>query len=76
MHKDRLSLNDLIVLFSLLGMLLSIIMMIGIAGAVDCDNLTILEAAKKEIVWCIILTVSGIGLLKVQKDEESEYEDL
>jgi hypothetical protein len=76
MYKDRLSLSDIISLFSIIGLLISIVMMVGIAGGVDCDSITILDAAKKSVVWCIVLTLSVMGLLKVQKDEESEYEDL
>ena len=76
MHKDELSLNDLISLFSILGILLSIIMLVGIAGGVDCDSLTILDAAKKSVVWFIILVLSFIGALKVERDEESEFDNL
>lgn len=77
MRKDELTLNDLISLFSMLGLLLSIIMLCGIAGGVDCDRLTILDAAKKGIVWCIILILSAIGILKVERDEEeSEFDNL
>ena len=77
MHKDELSLDDLILLFSGIGMLISFIMLVGIAGGVDCDNITIFDAAKKGIVWCIIMTLSVMGLLKVEKDdEESEFDNL
>ena len=77
MHKDELSLDDIISLFSVIGMLLSIIMLVGIAGGVDCDNITIFDAAKKGIVWCIVLTLSVMGMLKVEKDEEeSEFDKL
>ena len=77
MHKDELSLNDIITLFSAIGILLSIIMLACIAGGVDCDSLTILDAAKKSIVWSIILVLSFIGVLKVERDEEeSEFDNL
>lgn len=77
MHKDELSLDDIISLFSVIGMLLSIIMLVGIAGGVDCNSITIFDAAKKGIVWCIILILSVIGLMKVEKDdEESEFDNL
>ena len=77
MHKDELSLNDIISLFSVIGILLSIIMLVGIAGGVDCDNITIFDAAKKGIVWCIVLTLSVMGMMKVEKDdEEDEYGNL
>jgi len=77
MHKDELSLDDIIALFSVIGMGISIIMLVGIAGGVDCDSITIFDAAKKGIVWCIILILSVIGLMKVEKDgEESEFDNL
>ena len=77
MHKDELSLNDLIVLFGGLGMLISFIMLVGIAGGVDCDSITIYEATKKGIVWFIVMLLSVLGILKVEKDEEeSEFDDL
>jgi len=77
MHKDELSLDDIIALFSVIGMGISIIMLVSIAGGVDCDSITIFDAAKKGIVWCIILILSVIGLLKVEKDEEeSEFDNL
>ena len=77
MHKDELSLNDIISLFSVIGILLSIIMLVGIAGGVDCDNITIFDAAKKGIMWCIVLTLSVMGMMKVEKDdEEDEYGNL
>lgn len=77
MHKDELSLDDIIALFSVIGMGISIIMLVSIAGGVDCDSITIFDAAKKGIVWCIILILSVIGLMKVEKDEEeSEFDNL
>ena len=42
MHKkDALTLNDLISLFSIIGVLVSLIMLVGVAGAVDCDSITL-----------------------------------
>lgn len=77
MHKDELSLDDLILLFSGIGMLISFIMLVGIAGGVDCDKITLFDAAKKGIVWCIVMTLSVTGLMKVEKDdEEDEYGNL
>ena len=76
MHKDELSLKDIILFLSLIGMLISLVMMVGTAGAVECDKLTILEGAMREIVWVIILILSGIGIIKIQKEEESEFDNL
>jgi len=77
MHKDELSLNDLIALFSGIGILVSFIMLVGIAGGVYCDSITIYEATKKGIVWCIVMLLSVLGTLKVEKDdEEDEYGNL
>lgn len=76
MHKDELSLKDIILFLSLIGMLISLVMMVGTAGAVECEKLTILEGAKREIIWVIILILSGIGIIKIQTEEESEFDDL
>lgn len=77
MHKDELGLNDLISFFSIMGILLSFVMLVGIAGGVDCDTITIYDAAKKGVIWCIILIISVIGVLKVEKDEEEgRFDDL
>ena len=76
MHKDELNLDDLLTLFGIIGVLLSIIMMVGTAGALDCDSITTFEAAKKIIIWLIILVISTIGLLKAAKDNEGEYDNL
>lgn len=76
MHKDELSLNDLISLFSIMGVLVSLIMLVGVAGAVDCDSITLFEGAKKIVVWLIVMTLSVIGLAKVERDEQGEFDNL
>ena len=76
MHKEVLTLDDLISLFSIMGIFLSIIMLIGVAGAVDCDSLTLYEGAVRLVFWLIVLVLSIIGLVKVEKDEEGIYDRL
>lgn len=77
MHKkDALTLDDLISLFSIMGVFLSIIMIIGVAGAVDCDSLTLYEGTVRFVFWLIILVLSVIGLAKVERDEEDIYDRL
>lgn len=76
MHKEALTLDDLISLFSIMGIFLSIIMMIGVAGAVDCDSLTLYEGTVRLVFWLIVLVLSIIGLVKVEKDEEGIYDRL
>lgn len=76
MHKDELSLNDLISLFSIIGVLVSLIMLVGVAGAVDCDSITLFEGAKKIVIWLIVMALSVIGLAKVERDEEDIYDRL
>lgn len=77
MHKDALTLSDLVSLFSIIGIFLSVIMMIGIAGSVDCDSITLIEAAKKGIIWIVVLICSVIGIIhEERKEEESIYDRL
>ena len=77
MHKDALTLDDLISLFSILGALLSIIMLIGVAGAAYCDSITLVEATKKSIIWIVILICCVIGIMyEERKEEEGKYDRL
>lgn len=77
MHKDALTLGDLISLFSILGALLSIIMLVGVAGAADCDSITLIEATKKGIIWIAVLICSVIGIMhEERKEEEGKYDRL
>ena len=77
MHKkDALTLNDLISLFSIIGVSVSLIMLVGVAGAVDCDSITLFEGTKKIVIWLIVMALSVIGLAKVERDEEDIYDRL
>lgn len=76
MHKDEMTLNDLISLFSIIGILVSLVMLVGVAGAVDCDSITLLEGVKKIAIWLIVMVLAVIGLAKVERDEEDIYDRL
>ena len=54
---------------------ISFILLIGIAGGVDTDQLTIDEAVKKSIIWIILLVIGVIGIIKTEK-EEDKYDRL
>ena len=58
-----------------IGLVLSIIMLVGIAGAVDTDLLGVGDAARRGIVWLIIFLASACGIIYLERDED-EYGEL
>lgn len=50
--------------------------MIGIAGGVETDSLTIMQAAKRFVTALIVLAIDVIIFSKVEKDDESEFDRL
>ena len=65
-------LQNIIGAVSFIGLAVSIIMLIGIAGSVDVNTLSIGEAAKRGIIWLIVLALSAGGIVLLEKDED-EY---
>ena len=70
MGKDEMTLKDVVLLFSVLGMTVSILVLVGILGSLDLDKITCTEAIKKSIVWMIICAVSVFGLIKSERDSD------
>lgn len=69
--------SNTIATFSFLGLIISLFVMIGTAGAVDCDCLTLKEAVIRCSICMAVLILSAIGLTKMEKAEnESEYDNL
>ena len=52
--------------------LLSIFMLIGLAGAVDVDQMTVRESIPRGIFFIVVLILGVAGILFVEKDED-EY---
>ena len=69
---DEMTLRDVAFVFSVLGMMISIFILVGILGSLDLDKITFTEAVKKSIVWMIICFISVFGLIKSESDAD-EY---
>ena len=69
---DEMTLRDVAFVFSVLGMMISIFILVGILGSLDLDKITFTEAVKKSIVWMIICFRSVFGLIKSESDAD-EY---
>ena len=75
--KMNAKISNTIAAFSFLGLTISLFVMIGTAGAVDCDRLTLKEAVIRCSICMVVLILSAIGLTKMEKAEnESEYDNL
>lgn len=70
MDDDKMTFRDVILLFSILGMTLSILMMVGICGGLDQDKITFAEAIKKSAIWMVIFAASVFGIVKGEREEE------
>lgn len=70
MDDDKMTFRDVILLFSILGMTLSILMMLGICGGLDQDKITFAKAMKKSIIWMVIFAASVFGIVKGEREEE------
>lgn len=70
MDDDKMTFRDVILLFSILGMTLSILMMVGICGGLDQDKITFAEAIKKSAIWMVVFIASVVGIIKGEKEEE------
>lgn len=68
--------REVIATLALLGAFISIIMLIGTAGAIECDSITLAEGTKRGIIWIVILAVSVIGIIHEEKEEENIYDKL
>lgn len=70
MDDDKMTFRDVVLLFSILGMTLSILMLVGICGGLDQDKITFAEAMKKSIIWMVIFAASVFGIVKGEREEE------
>lgn len=70
MNDDRMTIKDLILLFSIIGMAFSVLMLVGICGGLDQDKITFAEAMKKSAIWMVVFIASVVGIIKGEKEEE------
>ena len=75
-HSRKIYLNDVLVTFAIISMFMAIIYMVGIAGGVDADLLSLSQATKRYIAALIVLAVDVIIFIKAEKDDESEFDRL
>lgn len=76
MHKKKKSsLEDILTVLCMLGLVISFFMLIGTAGAVDCNQVTINDVIPKGIIWIVVMLCSVIGIIKLEK-EDSKYDRL
>ncbi len=74
--KERICLDDILTALALISMVFSVGYMIGIAGGVETDSLTIMQAAKRFVAALIVLAIDVIIFSKVEKDDKSEFDRL
>ena len=72
MNEEGTTIKDLVILFSTLGLLISVFMLIGILGGLDQDKITFAEAVKKSIIWMAICAASVVGIIRGEEEEEWE----
>jgi len=75
-EKQRICLDDILTAFALISLVGTIIYMVGIAGSVETDAITLAGATKRFIVAIVILAVDVLILWKTERDEEGEYDRL
>jgi hypothetical protein len=75
-EKQRVCLDDILTAFALISLVATIIYMVGIAGSVETDAITLAGATKRFIVAIVILAVDVLILWKTERDEEGEYDRL
>lgn len=68
--RDKMTLKDIIELFSLIGLFVSLLIILGICGGLEQDQITISETLRDCIPWAVIFTASAIGLIKTGGDED------
>lgn len=71
----KITLTDIIGFFAGVSIFISVLFLIGIAGAIECDSLTIKESISRIIVCLVILGVSVVGITKIES-EENKYDRL
>jgi hypothetical protein len=59
----------------LLSLAVTFILLVGTAGAIECDSITISTGVKRGIVLIVLLIASVIGIVKTEK-EDDEYDRL
>lgn len=75
-HHEKAGLEEILEAFVLITLLGAIGCMIGIAGGVETDSLTLMQATKWFAAALIVLVIDVIIFSKVERDDESEFDRL
>jgi len=69
------TLEEILAGLCLLGLVVSFIMLVGTAGAVECDNIDVATAVRRGIAWLIIMLFSVSGIVKFNNESEEDIYD-
>lgn len=75
-HREKSGFFDVLEAVALVTFMGALIYMIGIAGGVETDSLTLLQASKRFIAALIVIVIDAAIFLKAERDDESEFERL
>lgn len=75
-HREKSRFFDVLEAVALVTFMGALIYMIGIAGGVETDSLTLMQATKRFVAALIVLVIDVIIFSKVERDDESEFDRL
>lgn len=75
-HREKSGFLDVLEAVALVTFMGALIYMIGIAGGVETDSLTLLQASKRFIAALIVIVIDAAIFLKAERDDESEFDRL
>lgn len=75
-HREKSGLFDVLEAVALVTFMGALIYMIGIAGGVETDSLTLLQASKRFVAALIVIVIDAAIFLKAERDDESEFDRL
>lgn len=75
-RREKAGFFEILEAFALITFIGALIYMIGIAGGVETDSLTLLQASKRFIAALIVIVIDAAIFLKAERDDESEFDRL
>ena len=60
---------------AIIGLIVSFIMLVGTAGAIECDTITAADGIKRGAIWLGIMIASVICIVRLEGDDD-EYRRL
>ena len=71
----RDGIREIIAGVSLIALVVAIVLVIGTAGALEQDNITMFSAIKRLVALLIVIVICAMGIVKTE-DEEDIYDRL